>query len=94
MPSLAHRGTVRPPTRISSTTPSRAPHVGLRTFDGTTRAAGFFPACPFAFGYKIQNDPSGDYWKDYARGAGKPTYWRNWPQYSLTWPSATTGRGR
>ncbi|MDB5301607.1 MAG: Pectate lyase superfamily protein, partial [Phycisphaerales bacterium] len=56
---------------------------GLRTFDGKTRASGFFPACPLAFGYKVLSDPSGDYWKDYERGSGKPTYWQNWPQYTI-----------
>ncbi|MDB5293334.1 MAG: hypothetical protein JWL69_4575, partial [Phycisphaerales bacterium] len=59
------------------------PRHGLRTFDGKTRASGFFPACPLAFGYKVLSDPSGDYWKDYERGAGKPTYWQNWPQYTI-----------
>ncbi|MDB5290053.1 MAG: hypothetical protein JWL69_1294, partial [Phycisphaerales bacterium] len=35
------------------------PRHGLRTFDGKTRASGFFPACPLAFGYKVLSDPSG-----------------------------------
>lgn len=56
---------------------------GLRTFDGKVRAAGYFPACPLAFGCRVPRDPSGDYWKDYAAGSGKPTYWQNWPQYTL-----------
>lgn len=56
---------------------------GLRSTDGKTPLSGYFPACPLAFGYKVPRDPSGDYWKDYAAGTGKPTYWRHWPQYTI-----------
>ncbi len=56
---------------------------GLRTFDGKVRASGYFPACALAYGTKIARDPSGNYWKDYEIGAGKPGYWRNWPRYTI-----------
>jgi hypothetical protein len=59
------------------------PKFGLRTFDGKVRASGYFPACPLAFGNKVGRDPSGDYWKDYELGSGKPAYWQNWPRYTI-----------
>ncbi len=64
---------------------------GLRTFDGQTRASGYFPACPLAFGSKVPRDPSGNYWKDYEAGTGKPTYWKNWPQYTINFAVHNNG---
>jgi len=45
---------------------------GLRTFAGTVRATGFFPACTLAHGGKIMHVEGENFWGDYARGVGKP----------------------
>jgi hypothetical protein len=61
----------------------REPHFGLRTFDGKTPVSGLFPTSPLTFANNVPRDPSGDTWKDYARGTGKPTYWAHHPQYTI-----------
>jgi len=66
---------------------------GLRTFDGTTSAAGFFPVCPLAQGGRIQTRPGDIYWTDYERGVGKPTYWRDEPCYTINLAVKNNGTG-
>jgi len=71
----------------------RGSKFGLRTFDGKTKASGYFPACPLAFGGCITHHEGDIYWIDYERGVGKPVFWKNEPQYTINLSVKNNGVG-
>lgn len=70
-----------------------AAKYGLRTFDGKVSAAGYFPACPLAYGGTIKHNEGDIYWIDYERGVGKPVFWKNEAKYTINLAVNNNGTG-